>query len=135
LKRFLEYARHPAIGIPVVLVLVVLTPECVYRSERRAELVAFMELARHARAQDGVERAFAEMRPRHLTLDKFNARRWLVKTPVEFAGHSWNLYLDFDREELTGMRIRTTDGWWHHPDEAPPDFGSPPKDEERFWRR
>jgi hypothetical protein len=52
--------------------------------------------------------------------------RWSAEAPYEFGAGNWILHIEFWRDQVSTLRIRTADGMHDHPTEAPPDKGSLP---------
>ena len=43
-------------------------------------------------------------------------------TPIEFGARNWIVYLAFENDLLTEIKIRTEDSIFRHPKDAPPDI-------------
>jgi hypothetical protein len=91
------------------------------RAEARREVVELMRALEAAVTPGDVSRAFDTGKYRLLTLERNNSQKWLVTTPYEFGARNWYLYLDFERDALVGIRVRTEDGANIRAPEAPGD--------------
>jgi len=47
---------------------------------------------------------------------------WFVETPETIGANNFNLWLRFDEQRLTAIRVRTSNAGQHLPDEAPADI-------------
>ena len=49
----------------------------------------------------------------------------IVRTPLQWGAHNWNLCLEFDKDGVAAIAVRTDDSYRHPPLGAPPDLVKP----------
>jgi hypothetical protein len=111
-------------GVIVAIVWSVVGEPLFHRGRNRGQVVALYE-----KLQSGMPKQQAQHvidsgeypNLRSARVDEVNKDRWYVSTPLEFGATNWTLWVEFSAGRVSALRIRTADGDWEHPPEAPPD--------------
>lgn len=92
--------------------------------QARKELLAFLDGLEAGMSPSSVEELFNRGQYQKLTLDKLpkgNSPRFAIATPLIWGAGNWVAYVDFERDVILAVPVRTQDSADHHPDTAPPD--------------
>jgi hypothetical protein len=54
-------------------------------------------------------------------LDEHKINQWILSTPVEFGAQNWILYINFEKERVIRLEIRSHDNSSRKPKDAPDD--------------
>lgn len=80
------------------------------RGEYRGEIRALFDTLQLEMTRDQVQRAMDPGKYPHLTFRQVDDAMWLASAPYEFGAQSWVLWIEFQGERVSGLRVRTHDG-------------------------
>ena len=89
--------------------------------EARSEVVEVFNAIRGGASQQEVERTMSSMEHGQLRLLKVEPSEWLVQTPLQFGAGNWQLWIEFEGQEVRALRVRTADSKQVSPEGAPAD--------------
>lgn len=93
-------------------------------AQARKELLTFLGGLEAGMSPSSVEALFKRGQYKKLTLDKLpkgSSPRFAIATPLIWGAGNWIAYVDFERDVIVAVRVRTMDSVDDHPDTAPPD--------------
>ena len=119
MKRLLEISL--ALGV-VLIVVSIFRPITLFNREHYRDQVRTL----YANVQPGMPRTQVRQtmdsaKYPDLTFHQPEAEAWLASTPLEFGARNWVLLIEFDRDRVSVVRIRTADSVDEHPVQAPTD--------------
>ena len=103
-------------------------------SEARRDLLSLASQIELKQSQQDVRVAFKRQGSNNLTLVDPDSNIWVVKTPFEFFGANWLLWVQFYAGKVSGVRVRTEHDGENIPQGAPADRILPGQPKELFPR-
>jgi hypothetical protein len=111
-------------GVVVAIVWSVVGEPLFHRGRNRGQVVALYEKLQTGMTKEQAQHVIDSGEYPNLRFDRVhqvNDDRWYVSSPLEFVAKNWILWVEFSAGGVSALRIRTPDGDWDHPPEAPPD--------------
>ena len=111
-------------GVIVAIVWSVVGEPLFHRGRNRGQVLALYEEVQPGMTKQQVQQVidsgeYPNLRFRRV--DQVDDDRWYGSTPLEFDATNWVLCIEFTAGRVSALRIRTADGDWDHPPEAPAD--------------
>ena len=92
--------------------------------QAQKELLTFLGGLESGMSQSSVEALFNRGQDPQLTLrgsPKDRPPQLVISTPLIWGAGNWIAYVDFGRDVISAVRVRTEDSLYDHPDAAPAD--------------
>ena len=92
--------------------------------QAQKELLTFLGGLESGMSPSSVEELFNRGQYRKLALKKSQKDtppQFAIAIPLIWGAGNWIAYIDFEREVISAVRVRTADSMNDHPDAAPPD--------------
>jgi hypothetical protein len=103
-----------------------------HRDRNRREVLALYEDLQLGMTKQQVGDVMDSGKYPHLQFYRGDTGKWSGSAPLEFGAGNWVVLIEFLREHVSALRVRTADSDHDHPAEAPPDKSSIPGSNARF---
>lgn len=91
----------------------------------RSELLSVYSDVNPGDEQEDIEAYWSAYRPQWLTLYPVSENLWIITTPSVLGASNWILRVEFEKGQVSALRIRTEDNDLIHPQSAPVDKEKP----------